>query len=310
MDKSSLKKFICSALAIFICLMPAYSLELDMSVDEEIRKNYNPSKLELDALPPIPEIKNTAPKTPASTANSISVPTSVPQKSVSQTSTQPPKTVPSTDFAKNTGKVKKDLPKTSTKDDFAAIKIKKGTKFLVKSQTAVSDYSRAGAVLSFVSLEPVTKRYITIPAGTVFKGVVVESHQPQATGNGGLIVLKADKLIYKGSTYSMDSRITKAGGKKIFFNNIKGKRQYWKGVGVQIDKGENFYQKSRRASKKLADNPVGVIISPIPTIAGVVVYAVNFVGSPLFSIYYKGGHISLPAGTLYEIKLNEDLYIY
>ena len=29
MDKSSLKKFICSALAIFICLMPAYSLELD-----------------------------------------------------------------------------------------------------------------------------------------------------------------------------------------------------------------------------------------------------------------------------------------
>ncbi len=309
MDKSSLKKFICSALAIFICSMPAYSLELDMSVDEEIRKNYNPSKLELDALPPIPEIKNTAPKTtvPASTNNTT---TTVPQKPVTNPTTQPPKTVPSTDFAKNTGKVKKDLPKTSSKDDFAAIKIKKGTKFLVKSQTSVSDYSRAGAVLSFVSLEPVTKRYITIPAGTVFKGIVVESHQPQATGNGGLIVLKADKLIYKGSTYSMDARITKAGGKKIFFNNIKGKRQYWKGVGVQIDKGENFYQKSRRASKKLADNPVGVIISPIPTIAGVVVYAVNFVGSPLFSIYYKGGHISLPAGTLYEIKLNEDLYIY
>lgn len=309
MDKSSLKKFICSALAIFICSMPAYSLELDMSVDEEIRKNYNPSKLELDALPPIPEIKNTAPKAsaPASTNNTT---TSVPQKPVTTPTTQPPKAVPSTDFAKNTGKVKKDLPKTSSKDDFAAIKIKKGTKFLVKSQTSVSDYSRAGAVLSFVSLEPVTKRYITIPAGTVFKGIVVESHQPQATGNGGLIVLKADKLIYKGSTYSMDARITKAGGKKIFFNNIKGKRQYWKGVGVQIDKGENFYQKSRRASKKLADNPVGVIISPIPTIAGVVVYAVNLVGSPLFSIYYKGGHISLPAGTLYEIKLNEDLYIY
>ena len=142
MDKSSLKKFICSALAIFICSMPAYSLELDMSVDEEIRKNYNPSKLELDALPPIPEIKNTAPKTsvPASINNTT---TTVPQKTVTNPTTQPPKTVPSTDFAKNTGKVKKDLPKTSSKDDFAAIKIKKGTKFLVKSQTSVSDYSRA-----------------------------------------------------------------------------------------------------------------------------------------------------------------------
>lgn len=311
MDKSSLRKFICSALAIFICSMPAYSLELDMSVDEEIRKNYNPSKLELDALPPIPEIKNTAPKSSVPNVTTTKpTTTAATQKSVSSTSQQPPNSVPSTDFAKNTGRVKKDLPKTSTKDDFAAIKIKKGTKFLVKSQTAVSDYSRAGAGLTFVSLEPVTKRYITIPAGTVFKGIVVESHQPQATGNGGLIVLKADKLIYKGSTYSMDAKITKAGGKKIFFNNIKGKRQYWKGVGAQIDKGENFYQKSRRASKKLADNPVGVIISPIPTIAGVVVYAVNFVGSPLFSIYYKGGHISLPAGTLYEIKLNEDLFIY
>ena len=286
-----------------IYAMPAYSLELDMSVDEEIRKNYNPSQLEIDALPPVPEIKNSAPK------SSVSTP-SVPPKPVTTTTSTPPKTVPSTDFAKSTGRVKKELPKTSSKDDFAAIKIKKGTKFLVKSQTNVSDYSRAGAGLSFVSLEPVTKRYVTIPAGTVFKGIVVEAHQPQATGNGGLIVIKANKMLYNGTSYAMNAKITKAGGKKIFLNNIKGKRQYWQGVAKQIDKGENFYKKTRRTSKKLADNPVGVILSPIPTITGVVVYAVNLVGSPLFSIYYKGGHVSLPVGTLYEIKLLDDLYMY
>ena len=307
MDNSSFKKYLCSAFAFFICAMPAYSLELDMSVDEEIRKNYNPSKIELDALPPLPEIKNTAPSATVTTPPAISPSESNP---VTTTTSAPPKTVPSTDYSKSTGRVKKDLPKTSAADDFSAIKVKKGTKFLVKSRTAVSDYSRAGAGLTFVSLEPVTKRYITIPAGTVFKGVVTESHRPQPTGNGGLIVIKADKIIYKDSSYSIDAKITKANGKKIFFNNIKGKRQYWKGVAAQIDKGENFYQKSRRASKKLADNPVGVIISPIPTVAGVVVYAVNLVGSPLFSIYYKGGHISLPAGTIYQIKLLEDLFIY
>lgn len=299
----SLKKYICSAFALFICAMPTYSLELDMSVDEEIRKNYNPSQLELDALPPIPEVKNSAPKTPPAKT--------VPTKTPTQTTTSaPPKTVPTTEYAKTTGRVKKDLPKTSSRDDLAAIKIKKGTKFLVKSQTSVSDYSRAGAGLSFVSLEPVTKRYVTIPAGTVFKGVVVESHQPQATGNGGLIVLKANKMVYKGATYSMNAKITKADGKKIFLNNIKGKRQYWKGVARQIDKGENFYKKTRRTSTKLANNPIGVIISPIPTITGIVVYAVNLAGSPLFSIYYKGGHVSLPAGTLYQIKLMDDLYMY
>lgn len=307
MDKRSFKIYLCSAFAFFICAMPAYSLELDMSVDEEIRKNYNPSKLELDALPPLPEIKNTTPvAAPPSTSTSTPTPVTPPVS----TTTAPPKTVPTTDYSKTTGRVKKDLPKTSARDDFAAIKIKKGTKFLVKSQTAVSDYSRAGAGLTFVSLEPVTKRYVTIPSGTVFKGIVVESHRPQPTGNGGLIVINADKIIYKGSTYSIDAKITKANGKKIFFNNIKGKRQYWKGVAVQVDKGENFYRKSRRASKKLADNPVGVIISPIPTVAGVVVYTVNLVGSPLFSIHYKGGHISLPAGTIYQIKLLEDLFIY
>lgn len=299
----SLKKYICSAFALFICAMPTYSLELDMSVDDEIRKNYNPSQLELDALPPIPEVKNSASKTPPAKT--------VPTKTPTQTTTSaPPKTVPTTEYAKTTGRVKKDLPKTSSRDDLAAIKIKKGTKFLVKSQTSVSDYSRAGAGLSFVSLEPVTKRYVTIPAGTVFKGVVVESHQPQATGNGGLIVIKANKMVYNGATYSMNAKITKADGKKIFLNNIKGKRQYWKGVARQIDKGENFYKKTRRTSTKLANNPIGVIISPIPTITGIVVYAVNLAGSPLFSIYYKGGHVSLPAGTLYQIKLMDDLYMY
>lgn len=298
MDKCSFRKFICSAFALFVCAMPAYSLELDLSVDEEIRKNYNPSQLELDALPPIPEIKNSAPKPVA------------PPKKTPVTSSAPPKVVPTTDFATKTGKVRNDLPKTSSENDFTAIKIKKGTKFLVKSQTSVSDYSRAGAVLSFVSTKLVTKRYITVPVGTVFKGVVLESHAPQPGGNGGLIVMKADKMILNGSTYSIDAKITKAGGKKIFFNNIKGKRSYWKGLAHQIDNGENFYKKTRRTSRKLADNPVGILISPIPTITGIAVYAVNLAGSPLFSIYYKGGRVSLPAGTLYEIKLLEDLYIY
>ncbi len=304
MKNSFNKKMIITAFALLIGAMPSYSIELDMSVDEEIRRNYNPSQLELDALPPLPETKNSAPKA------SQPVKTQTPKPVTGSQSSAPPKTVPETVYSNSTGRVKKTLPNTSARNDLTAVKIKKGTKFLVKSQTAVSDYSRAGAGLTFVSQKLVTQRYVTIPAGTVFKGTVLESHQPQAAGNGGLIVIQADRMIFNGSTHSIDAKITKANGKKIFFNNIKGKHQYWKGVAKQVDKGENFYKKTRRTSSKLAGNPVGIIISPIPTIAGTVVYAVNLVGSPLFSIHYKGGHISLPAGTLYEIKLLEDLYIY
>jgi len=39
------------------------------------------------------------------------------------------------------------------------------------------------------------------------------------------------------------------------------------------------------------------------------VYAVNLVGSPLFSIGSKGGRLTIPAGSEFEIKLLDDIYL-
>lgn len=292
--------FVKNISTIFIIFMllatPVFALELDTSVDDEIRRTYDPSKLEqsLSALPKTaPTQQNTVPKTPQTTQ--------APQTA--------PKSLPSTPAAKPQLGVKK-LPNEYKFDKSTAIRIKKGTKFRVKSNSVISDYLREGAKVSFTSIKPVTQRYITVMNGTKFTAVVEDSHQPQMSGNGGLIVLMVDSITVNGQTRSVHGKITKANMKKIFFNNIKGKRQYWKGVANQIDKGENFYKKTRRTSSKLADNPVGVIISPIPTITGIVVYAVNFVGSPLFAIWSKGGRISIPAGSEFEIKLLEDVYLY
>lgn len=275
---------------------PVFALELDTSVDDEIRRTYDPSKLEqsLPALPKTaPTQQNTVPK-PSQT-------TQAPQAA--------PKSLPSTPAAKPQLGVKK-LPNEYKFDKSTAIRIKKGTKFRVKSNSVISDYLKEGARVSFTTIKPVTQRYITVMEGTKFTAVVEDSHLPQMTGNGGLIVLMVDSITVNGQTRSVHGKITKANLKKIFFNNIKGKRQYLKGVANQIDKGENFYKKTRRTSSKLADNPVGVIISPIPTITGIVVYSVNFVGSPLFAIWSKGARISIPAGSEFEIKLLEDVYLY
>ena len=292
--------FVKNISTIFIIFMllatPVFALELDTSVDDEIRRTYDPSKLE-QSLPALPKTapvqQNTVPKTPQTTQ--------APQAA--------PKSLPSTPAAKPQLGVKK-LPNEYKFDKSTAIRIKKGTKFRVKSNSVISDYLREGAKVSFTSIKPVTQRYITVMNGTKFTAVVEDSHLPQMTGNGGLVVLMVDSITVNGQTRSVHGKITKANLKKIFFNNIKGKRQYWKGVANQIDKGENFYKKTRRTSSKLADNPVGVIISPIPTITGIVVYAVNFVGSPLFAIWSKGGRISIPAGSELEIKLLEDVYLY
>ena len=291
-------KNISTIIIVFMLLSaPVFSLELDTSVDDEIRRTYDPSKLEqsLPALPKtIPSQSQTQTKTVTSTPKSNS---SLPPKAL------PVETPSSPQFG-----VKK-LPNDYKYDKSTAIRIKKGTKFRVKSNSVISDYLKEGSVVSFTSLEPVTQRYITIPQGTKFTAVVQDSHMPQYSGNGGLVVLLVNGITINGQTRRIQGKITKANYKKIFLNNIKGKRSYLSGIAKQVDKGENFYKKTRRTSSKLADNPVGVIISPIPTIAGMLVYAVNFVGSPVFAIWSKGGRISIPAGSEFEIKLLEDAYL-
>lgn len=295
-----MKKVVLFLCVMFGVMMPSLALELDLSVDEEIRKNYNPSKLEQESLPPLP--KTAAPSKTVTTKPKATSTTTT-------TTSAPPKTTPVVSEPARK-KVNKNLPGTTlTQDDFTAIKIKKGTKFRLKSNNLVSDYLREGAKVSFTSLTPVYQRYVTIPAGTVFTASVVDSHLPQITGNGGLVELKIETVQFRGRTYSAHGKVTKANHKKIFINNIKGKRQYWKGVANQVEKGHKFYKKTRETSKKLADNPVGVIISPIPTVVGVVAYVVNFAGSPVFSIGYKGGRVSIPAGSEFEIKLQEDVYL-
>lgn len=274
----------------------ANALEFDYTVDEEIRKNYTPTKLEQQELPPIPEFGDY--KTP--------------QTSVQPTLSPPPKTTVTTPTKPTTSvnKVNKTLPGSElTKDDFTTIKIKKWTKFKLKSNSVVSDYLKEGARVNFTTTEPIYQKYVTIPSGTQISAIVTDSHMPQITGNGGLVVLRLESVSFKGRTYSANGKVTKANQKKIFFNNIKGKRKYWTGVASQVDKGQKFYEKTRKTSAKLSNNPFGTIISPVPTIFGTVVYALNFVSSPILAIPYKGARISIPAGCDFEMKLLDDVLL-
>lgn len=296
MKSSYTKKIFSLFVATLLLSSHCFAFELDTSVDEEIRKNYNPSALEqnLPALPKTAPSQSATTKTTATTTN--------------KTTPVVPKTQPVSQPSKPQLVIKK-MDNDYKFDKSTAIRIKKGTKFRVKSNCVISDYQREGTRVSFTSIKPVTQRYITINEGTRFNAVVEDSHLPQFTGNGGLIVLMVDGIVVNDSTKSVHAKITKANMKKVFLNNIKGKRGYIKGVSRQVDKGENFYKKTRRTSTKLADNPVGLIISPIPTVFGAVVYAVNLVGSPVFAIWAKGSRISIPAGSEFEIKLLEDVYL-
>lgn len=276
----NIKNILTFLLIVILGMLPVMSYELDMSVDEEIKKKYDSDKLKYD-LPPLPK---TTPTSSPSSVGQSSAPKTTPVYSVS---------VP-------------NVTKVTSKD---GLKIPYGTKFQVHSNQPISDWQRSGTNISFTSYAPVYKGAVSIPSGTKFYGVIEESHRPQKTGNGGLVVIRITRMSYNGRTFSVNAKITKANSKKIFFNNIKGKRQYLKGVANQIDKCEAFYKKSRKTSAKMADNPILVILSPIPTIAGFAGYSVCTILSPLTALTSTGSSLSIPSGSSFEIKLLEAAYV-
>lgn len=276
-----LKKIFINLLILTISAMPVLAFDLDMSVDDTIKKQYDTGKLEQDVL-----------------NNNINQS----QKQSIKNSTS--KSLPSATLDYS------PTPMVITKaDNVYTKKFPQWTTFTAKSNQAISGYSRKGTKVSFTTTENIYKKEVTIPAGTKFYGEIVNSHGAQSTGNGALVVLKITSMTYNGTTYQVRGKITKAKSKKIFFNNIKGQRQYIAGIGKQIDKGENFYKKTRRVSSKMSDNPILVILSPIPTLVGFVSYAGCTALSPITALTTKGGNLNLPAGSVFEIKLLDRVYV-
>lgn len=288
--KKTFFKILLSIITMQLVVNTALALELDMSVDEEIRKKYDSSKLENTVLPPLPKIDNSQNKTTPINNTTTQQITSIPKVTPTYTTEVKPQITPA--------------------DKKAAIKIFRWTTFETKSNQKINNWLSVGSSVSFTTTAPVYKKNITIPTGTIFKGTITDVHKPQATGNGGLVVIKITSMTFNGKTYPVNAKITKANAKNIYLNNIKGQRQYWANAGKQVDKGEAFYQRARKTSTKLANNPIGIIISPIPTIVGVAGYTVNTAISPITSIFAKGGNVSIPTGSSFEIRLNESAYIY
>lgn len=281
------KKFILYILQIilglFLLQSQGFCIELDTSVDDEINKTYNAGQLE-ETLPKLPQ--GLEPNTNTYTPPPV-------QENQNTPSTHPSVTTQRRD-----------------RDEFTAIKIRRGTKFRTISNNWASDSARAGNRVSFTTTKPVTKRYITIPAGSTLRGRIIDAHLPQFTGNGGLVKIEIESININGANKYTEGKITKANGKKIFFNNIKGKRNYITSVGRNIKKSHQFFRKSMKKTSELANDGLTVILSPFTFLGGTVGYLGGVVLSPLTALKAKGGRISLPPDTLYEIKLTQDLYIY
>ena len=185
--------------------------------------------------------------------------------------------------------------------------LKNGTKVRLQSKSSISEWSRKGAKISFLSKEGIiTREGEIIPAGTVFKGTIIDSHRPQITGNGGLIEFTVDEIYFNGIMSKIDSKICKANSKKIFLNNIKGERKYWKNTAKDMTPGIKAFNATKSFAKDMVGVPIINLIGAVAVVGGSVVYVANLVVAPVVSVFQKGGSISLQGGTEFEIKITEN----
>ena len=266
------------------CYNSGHAFDLDETVDDDIRKNYNPSKLTNDvgagasadeALPDLPAITkyNSSTKKPdSSISNTIEAPKSVIYQK-------------------------------------GNVKIHKGTVFYAASNGAVSDWQGKGAKIKFTSKSIVNGKGYTIPSGTPFWGEIIETHQPQISCNGGLVVIRIYAMTYKNQTIPIKGYITRANDKNIFLNNIKGKRTYLKTMYKKGNWGRTIFGRMLSLTINLGGSGSTILLSPFPLAYGTICLGANTLVSPITAFFSKGGHVSIPSGSNFKIKLLEDAYV-
>ncbi len=188
--------------------------------------------------------------------------------------------------------------------------IKRGEKITLQTLSNISDRHGKGHIVSFKAINGImTKEGEIIPAGTIFKGSVTDSHPPQISGNGGLIELKIDEIYYNGIMSKIKTKISLANSKKVFLSNIKGKRLYLKNISKAMTPGKKVFSATQNCTSAMSAIPIINLVSFVPITGGAVIYTVNLVMAPIISIFTKGKSISLPKGTLFVIKITEESQI-
>ena len=253
-----MKKIISIFLLLVFSNLFVLAEEVDTSIDEQIRKEYN---LDENNLPKLPSF------VPTATA---------------------------------------EIPKTPAYNPTGKTYTLKNSKIELVSTSNISDRLQSGTKVNFSAKNGfTTKEGVIIPAGTIFKGTIVNSHPPQLTGNGGLVELTVNEIYFNGIPSHIDTKISLANAKRVYLGNIKGQRSYWKNFVKSTKRGAKFYNGSEKVANKMSKYPIINILSFVPIVTGVVVYTVNFIASPVCAIFSKGGHVSIPSGTVFEIKLTK-----
>lgn len=200
-------------------------------------------------------------------------------------------------------------PKTISAANYKYRKLPKGMQFRVVNSSKITDYMSQGQRIVFKSTQAVKTPYFTIPANTKFIGVIEDVHRPQMTCNGGLLAIRMVSAEINGYNQSIDGTIIKINTNRVRLGNLKGAHTYFKTTCKKAKWGQNKFKQYSKTASRLADKGAGVVIAPFPYLSGCVLACASTVSSPLTALLGKGGSLTVPANTVFTIKLNEEAKI-
>lgn len=293
------KRFFTVLLIQALTFMPVFSIDLDYTVDDAIRKNYN--------------VDSGIPKTTTAPINTQVKPVQAP-KSNSTTTSMPalpklPAAAKTSTTTVNKQHTKSAISRTQVKQK-KYIPLRKGMEFDIVNINPISDKQKVGTNIVFAAKRPIKTAYYTIPQGTKFVGKIVDSHQPQLTGNGGLVSISVMTIILSGEYQHIDARITEVDGKKVFFEDIKGKHSYLKNTVDKGKWGRRTFHKMNKLSSSLAKDKTTVILSPFTFIYGAALGGISTITSPVVSVFSKGKNVYILPNTSFKIKFDKDTKVY
>lgn len=204
---------------------------------------------------------------------------------------------------------KTTTPKTVTGSNYRYRKLAKGTQFRIVNSAKITDYMSEGQRVVFKSTQAVKTPYMTIPANTKFIGVIEDAHRPQMTCNGGLVAIRMVSAEINGYNQSIDGTIVKINTDRVRLGNLKGAHTYFKTTCKKAKWGQNKFKQYSQTASKLADKGAGIVVAPFPYLSGCVLACASTVTSPITALLGKGGSLTVPANTVFTIKLNEEAKI-
>ena len=171
---------------------------------------------------------------------------------------------------------------------------------------AVSENYGSGPAIS-VNIDATTDYGFTFtlsPAsGTVFYSyIVAEGDAPAALDGQALLKQQYSGLTggllnaTENSTYTLDLSAEEACEPNTS----------WKKTGF----GRNLFDKMLNLTVNLGGDGATLILSPFPVCYGTIVLGVNTLASPVLAFFSKGGHVNIPVGTEFVIKVKEDVGLY